>query len=443
MRQYLEKSHKGWDYAKSASFLPQDARIVATPNVIDIYMNDRVQYQPSMVRPGDTVIVSKKKPECNHLWACLIGTIICIFLFVITYNMTRSSKVQQTKVLENGHCAGITGPKSTFLWTINAPHLTSTSYLFGTIHKPNLWNNVSSQAKNAFKNSDALALEIDLRDPGYIKKMNTCFKFPNGTAIELFPSKTDVRQRIKRMAEFFQMNVGEFKNPDGFNNLTNLTNEDPILDEVLSSMAKAEGKPVISVETADEDCERLKIYVVIENALVLFNEKLENILGDYEKNQYPYSRLSKNWRSKRSTNDHMSQEKDEVDHLLIKTYACNKKNFTTIEDKIRKMNAQIIEIQSWRARNWYELIMINQMVEIYKVKIKLYEWLNEVMLTKRNVIMGKRIDEMLRKNPNTKYFIAFGVAHLIEKDSVQDHLINYGYTIKEVPFIGKQGAYIL
>ena len=54
------------------------------------------------------------------------------------------------------------------------------------------------------------------------------------------------------MAAFFQMNVGEFNNPYGFNNLTNLTNEDPILDEVLNSMAKAEGKPVISVETADE-----------------------------------------------------------------------------------------------------------------------------------------------------------------------------------------------
>ena len=92
---------------KSASFLPQDARIVATPNVIDIYMN-RVQYQPSMVRPIDAVIVSKKKPERNQLWACLIVTIICIFLFVITYNMMRSSKVQQTEVLKNGTCAGIT-----------------------------------------------------------------------------------------------------------------------------------------------------------------------------------------------------------------------------------------------------------------------------------------------------------------------------------------------
>ena len=82
--------------------------------------------------------------------------------------------------------------------------------------------------------------------------MNTCLKFPNGTAIELFPNKTDFKQRIKRMTGFFKMNVGEFNNPYGFNNLTNLTNEDPVLDEVLNSMAKAERKPVISVETADE-----------------------------------------------------------------------------------------------------------------------------------------------------------------------------------------------
>ena len=88
---------------KSASFLPQDARIVATPNVIDIYTNDRVQYQPSMVRPIDAVIVSKKKPERNQLWACLIVTIIFIFLFMITYN-----QISKMEVLTNGHCAGIT-----------------------------------------------------------------------------------------------------------------------------------------------------------------------------------------------------------------------------------------------------------------------------------------------------------------------------------------------
>ena len=85
---------------ESASFLPQDARFMANPNGIDIYTIDRVQYQPRMVRPGDTVSVSKKKPECNQLCACLIGTIICIFLFVITYN-----RIQKMEV---GHCAGIT-----------------------------------------------------------------------------------------------------------------------------------------------------------------------------------------------------------------------------------------------------------------------------------------------------------------------------------------------
>uniref|UniRef100_A0A914DU90 Metalloprotease TIKI homolog n=1 Tax=Acrobeloides nanus TaxID=290746 RepID=A0A914DU90_9BILA len=371
-----------------------------------------------MVRPRDTASVSKKKPDRNQLWACLIANIFFIFLFVITYNQIQEIKVD--------HCAGITGPKSTFLWTINAPHLTSTSYLFGTIHVPNLWNNISYQAKNAFFNSDVLALEIDRQDSEYIKKMVTCLKFPNGTAIELFPSKTDVQQRIKRMAAFFQMNVGEFNNPDGFNNLTNLTNEDPILDEVLNSMAKVEGKPVISVETADE----------IKSESILLTEKLKNTI-EVQKNQYPYSRLSKKWHSKRSINDHMSQEEDEEVLLLVKTYACNifnKKSFIVVEDMIRQINTQIIKIQTWRTRNGYESRFTNQIVKIYRAKIKLYEKLIEVMLTKRNVIMGKRIDEMLRKNPNTKYFIAFGLGHFIGKDSVQDHLINYGYTIKEVPF---------
>uniref|UniRef100_A0A914EJU9 Metalloprotease TIKI homolog n=1 Tax=Acrobeloides nanus TaxID=290746 RepID=A0A914EJU9_9BILA len=296
-----------------------------------------------------------------------------------------------------------------------------------------MWNNVSSQAKNAFNNSDALALEFDGQDSEYIKKMSTCLKFPNGTAIELFPNKTDVRQRIKRMAGFLQMNVGEFNNHYSFNNLTNLTNEDPILDEVLNLMAKAEGKPVISAETADEVCERQKFSEEIEIASISLDEKLKNTI-EVQKNQYPYSRLSKEWRSKRSINDHISQEEDEAVLLLVKAYACNKKNFINEEDMIRQINTQIIKIQTWRTRNEYESRFANQIVEIYRAKIKLIERFVEGMLTKRNIIMSKRIDEMLRKNPKTKYFIAFGVGHFIGKDSVQDHLISYGYTIKEVPF---------
>ena len=42
------------------------------------------------------------------------------------------------------------------------------------------------------------------------------------------------------------------------------------------------------------------------------------------------------------------------------------------------------------------------------------------MFTKRNVIMGKRIDEMLRKNPNTKYFIAFGLGKLLKVRKLHD-----------------------
>ena len=71
--------------------------------------------------------------------------------------------------------------------------------------------------------------------------------------------------------------------------------------------------------------------------------------------------------------DKLNQEEDEEDRLLVKTYACNilnKKNFIDEEDKIRKMNARIIEIQSWRTRNWYERRIVNQIVEIYRARVK-------------------------------------------------------------------------
>ena len=69
----------------------------------------------------------------------------------------------------------------------------------------------------------------------------------------------------------------------------------------------------------------------------------------------------------------MSPKEDEEDRLLVKTYACNilnKENFINMEDKIRKMKAQLIEIQSTRTRNWHERRFANQIVEIYRASIK-------------------------------------------------------------------------
>ena len=69
----------------------------------------------------------------------------------------------------------------------------------------------------------------------------------------------------------------------------------------------------------------------------------------------------------------MSQEEDEEDRLLVKTYACNilnKKNFVNMEDKIRQIKAKIIEIHSRRTRNLHERIMVNQLVKIYRASIK-------------------------------------------------------------------------
>ena len=69
----------------------------------------------------------------------------------------------------------------------------------------------------------------------------------------------------------------------------------------------------------------------------------------------------------------MSQKENEKVRLLVKTYVCNilnKENFISVEDKIRQINAKIIEIQSLRTRNSYERRIVNQIVEIYRAEIK-------------------------------------------------------------------------
>uniref|UniRef100_A0A914CVM3 Metalloprotease TIKI homolog n=1 Tax=Acrobeloides nanus TaxID=290746 RepID=A0A914CVM3_9BILA len=199
-------------------------------------------------------------------WTYLICYALLVLIFVTrTYGSadhTRSDKnsgsndaVDDTGCPNNSQCLRIKGRRSTFLWSITSPHTNVTSYLFGTVHRPNLWNNVSAQAKQAFNQSDVIALEIDLCDKANFDALYSC---SSGTTMGTF-EYTNVSEKTEAINEAgllcFSLENSEIKDSYESTNGTNRTEEALPLDLLLSLKAKLDRKPVISVEKAEEQCE--------------------------------------------------------------------------------------------------------------------------------------------------------------------------------------------
>ena len=67
-----------------------------------------------------------------------------------------------------------------------------------------------------------------------------------------------------------------------------------------------------------------------------------------------------------------------------------------------------------------------------KKYLKLEEKFMEVLLYKRNELMAKRVDAMLKKEPKKRVFFAFGVMHFLDKNSIITKLKKMGYRVRRV-----------
>ena len=59
-------------------------------------------------------------------------------------------------------------------------------------------------------------------------------------------------------------------------------------------------------------------------------------------------------------------------------------------------------------------------------------WLSDIMLIKRNKVMASRVIKLLRTNPGSSLFFAFGTAHFTGDDSVIDLMREAGFQVKRV-----------
>lgn len=94
---------------------------------------------------------------------------------------------------------------NSFLWRVKraAPHPSSPSYLFGTIHVPytRVWDFIPDRSKQAFHSSRNVFFELDLTDPLTISKLTSCQLLPHGENLQTLLPR-DLYRRLKRHLDY-------------------------------------------------------------------------------------------------------------------------------------------------------------------------------------------------------------------------------------------------
>lgn len=94
---------------------------------------------------------------------------------------------------------------NSFLWRVKraAPHSSSPSYLFGTIHVPytRVWDFIPDRSKQAFHSSHNVFFELDLTDPLTISKLTSCQLLPHGENLQTLLPR-DLYRRLKRHLDY-------------------------------------------------------------------------------------------------------------------------------------------------------------------------------------------------------------------------------------------------
>ena len=68
-----------------------------------------------------------------------------------------------------------------------------------------------------------------------------------------------------------------------------------------------------------------------------------------------------------------------------------------------------------------------------KMAEEIHSYLRHHIIFERNKIMTERIKNLIRTNPDTSYFFAFGVGHFIGNDSIVDMLQQSNISVERIP----------
>ena len=367
-------------------------------------------------------------------------THIIILLFMMSAQFSSAFVTRSSKTLSGknnvaiGHESNHQEKKS-FLWRIEA---NPPSFLFGTIHVPftKVWDSIPENVMEAFNSSHKLYLELDMNKET-ISALLSCSKLPNNQTLSTFlPPNLYLKwknylgylyqkidswitpvQRLKGLSAgtIFEWVFGHWEKRRPLwtliktqmvieNIITSI--EYPQLDSYLALLGKLQGKFVSGIEYVDECCSTLNN---LNNSQVLFIvqkflEADQDVL--LELSTKSLHQLTQVYRRGTLSPSYFLKSFGIFPRLSKRTNLINNESIWLVDSD--------------------EDIQMAQEIDSY---------LKSAVVFKRNEIMGKRVTNLVRNNPETSFFFAFGVGHFIGENSVVDILRQTGMKIERVsPF---------
>ncbi|KRX15307.1 Metalloprotease TIKI2 [Trichinella nelsoni] len=355
---------------------------------------------------------------------------IILVSFIFQANLAPASSTKPQFCLQKNNSA-ITKRYNNFLWRIKRQ---PPSYFFGTIHVPytDVWEYVSSAAKQAFHQADNVFLELDLNNPKTVQSLSRCQYLPDGETIaDHLP--TSLYNRIKAHMEIIRQALPEWidtqrsshsnayadhlfnsiagnwqrKRPIWIMFLLNSLNRQaierrgvPVLDLYLAQQASSLSKTLGAIETAGEQCEPL-------NSL-----RKQQVLHALNQTLYSHEQAIK--RVEQSS-DGGAMELARRTRDLIEHYICGSLDETIFAHD----TVQVADVDSLTESANDESGEINA-------------YFKKELIKKRNVRMANRVIRLLHANPEKSFFFAFGAGHFLGKDSVIDLVKQSGFHIRPV-----------
>lgn len=269
--------------------------------------------------------------------------------------------------------------KNPFLWKIEKG--TQTSYLFGTIHVPAPeLTNLPKQLRDAIERSDGVRTEIDMNFMNQLKISQLMLR-KDGKHLNMLLSKKLYARTEKylqtispalNLTPFAQLKVWALSATIGLleDQLKHPTLT--VIDDTIFTYAKGHNKSVGGVETIDEQVGYFDTFTLNEQILML-----ESTLDFLEKDR----------------------------------------------EYMKKMKSFYIQGNGKALLDY-----VNQQFDDGKYRALETKFMEE-LLYKRNLLMAKRIDTLLKKDLQKTYLFAFGVMHFLDKKSVIEYLESYGYKV--------------
>ena len=263
-----------------------------------------------------------------------------------------------------------------FLWRITKEG--RSAYLYGTIHIAKLdWVFPGPEMRKALKDTDSLALELNLLDPDTLSQLTR-----GTTQTEPRPLPAALQERLARQAKASCVPVDQLASLRPEFQIINLSvmallkdGLDPAygVDMMLAVMAKSSQKPIAAIETASEQLALLQV-ADTDEAIATVDEGL--LLLENGSAQVLMAKLAKAWEGS--------------DYATLSSYTdwCNCANTAKEQAQMRRL------------------------------------------LDERNPLMAQRIDALHAKGG--RVFAAVGALHMMGPQGLPALMAKLGYSVEKV-----------